>query len=122
MLYLQTPGLPGLVMEEDVDKNRSNKFTIIEVHRHFGHFHLAIIVITRLVMVRIVILITFILAILDIFILVILVMFILIIFILVILVMFRVRQEMSTLGEPVTREGSILELCSLTGAYEVELY
>ena len=109
MLYLQTPGLPGLVMEEDVDKNRSNKFTIIEVHRHFGHFHLAIIVITRLVMVRIVILITFILAILD-------------IFILVILVMFRVRQEMSTLVEPVTREASILELCSLTGAYEVELY
>ena len=108
-LYLQTPGLPGRVMEEDADKNRSNKFTIIALS-------------SLQEQVSIVIFITFILVILVIFILVILVMFILIIFILVILVMLRVRQEMSTLVEPAMREASIRELCSLTGAYEVELY
>ena len=90
-LYLQTPGLPGRVMEEDADKNRSNKFTIIALSSLQEQD-------------SIVIFITFILV-------------ILVIFILVILVMFRVRQEMSTLVEPAMREASIRELCSLTGAW-----
>ena len=44
-LYLQTPGLPGRVMEEDADKNRSNKFTIIVIftrtgqHCYLYHLH-----------------------------------------------------------------------------------
>ena len=93
VLYLQTPGLPGPVMEEDEDKNRSIFIFIA--------FILVIFANTRLAMISVAILISFILVILGIF---------------------RVRLEMYTSVEPVMREGSILELCSLTGAYEVELY